>query len=209
MKSGVRRKHVYEMIDKNVEYYNKNADIFFAGSMVADMSDALGRFLSYIPAGGRILDAGCGSGRDSKFFLDAGYDVISFDASEEMCRRATDYIGKPVLIMRFDDISYETEFDGIWACASLLHVPHGVLPDILKKMKHSLKPGGVLYSSFKYGKGTVFRGERQFSDFTEIDIVPLFEKSGFEIVSNIVGTDSRPGREDEKWVNVIGRRKDV
>ena len=192
--------------DKNVEYYNKNADSFFTGSVAADMSDVQSRFLSYVPAGGRILDAGCGSGRDSKAFLNAGYDVVSFDASEEMCRRASEYIGKPVLNMRFEDVAYEAEFDGIWACASLLHVPVEELPDVLKKMKRALKPGGVLYASFKYGEGTVFRGERQFSDFTETSIVPLFEQAGFEIVSNVVGSDSRPGREDEKWVNVIGKK---
>ena len=192
-------------VDKNVEYYNKNADNFFAGSVAADMSDVQSRFLSYVPAGGRILDAGCGSGRDSKAFLNAGYDVVSFDASEEMCRRASEYIGKSVLNMRFEDAAYEAEFDGIWACASLLHVPMEDLPEILKKMKRALKPGGVMYASFKYGEGTVFRGERQFSDFTEVSIVPLFEQAGFEIVRNIVGSDSRLGREDEKWVNVIGK----
>ena len=192
-------------VNKNVEYYNKNADSFFAGSVAADMSDVQRRFLSYVPAGGRILDAGCGSGRDSKAFLNAGYDVVSFDASEEMCRRASEYIGKSVLNMRFEDVAYEAEFDGIWACASLLHVPVEELPDVLKKIKRALKPGGIIYASFKYGDGTVFRGERQFSDFTEISIVPLFEQAGFEIVSNVVGSDSRPGREDEKWVNVIGK----
>ncbi len=191
--------------DKNVEYYNKNADSFFAGSVAADMSDVQSRFLTFVPAGGRILDAGCGSGRDSKAFLDAGYDVVSFDASEEMCRRASEYIGKPVLNMRFEDVAYEAEFDGIWACASLLHVPMDDLTDVLKKMKRALKPGGIIYASFKYGDGTVFRGERQFSDFTEVSIVPLFETVGLEIVSNVVGTDSRPGRENEKWVNVIGK----
>ena len=133
--------------------------------------------------------------------------MISFDVSEEMCRRAEKYIGKPVLKMRFQDIAYEDKFDGIWACASLLHVPAEELPEVLKKMRRALKPGGVLYASFKYGEGTVYRGERQFSDFTEASIVPLFEEAGFEILSNIVGPDSRPGREEEKWVNVIGRFK--
>jgi SAM-dependent methyltransferase len=192
------------MIDKNVEYYNKNADSFFEGSLTADMSEVQNRFLSYVPAGGKILDAGCGSGRDSKVFIDAGYEVLSFDASEEMCKRATEYIGKEVLNMRFEDVSFIHEFDGIWACASLLHVPEKELPDVLKKMKNALKRDGVIYASFKYGEGTTTRGERQFSDFSETSIVPLFEAAGFEIASNIVGSDSRPGREDEKWVNVIG-----
>ncbi len=192
------------MIDKNVEYYNQNADSFFAGSLTADMSEVQNRFLSYVPTGGRILDAGCGSGRDSKAFLDAGYEVVSFDASEEMCKRASEYIGQDVLNMRFEDVCYDHEFDGIWACATLLHVPMDELPGIMRKMHAALKTNGAMYASFKYGDGTTTRGERLFSDFTEKSIIPLFEAAGFEIVSDIVGNDSRPGREDEKWVNVIG-----
>ncbi len=191
----------------NISYYNKNADSFFENSVNADMSAVRERFLSYVPAGGRILDAGCGSGRDSRAFLDAGYDVVSFDASEEMCRRATDYIGRDVINMRFEDISFAREFDGIWACASLLHVPMEDLPGVMAKLKDALKAGGALYASFKYGEGTTMRGERQFSDFTEKSILPLMEAAGFEVVSNLVGSDSRPGREDEKWVNVIGIRR--
>ncbi len=192
------------VIDKNVEYYDKNADSFFEGSVNADMSEVRQRFLKYIPDDGRILDAGCGSGRDSKAFLDTGYDVISFDASEEMCKRAADYIGREVMNLRFEDISFNQEFDGIWSCATLLHVPMDELPEIMKKMHDALKVNGAMYASFKYGDGTTVRGERQFSDFTEKSVVPLFETAGFEVVSNIVGSDSRPGREYERWVNVIG-----
>lgn len=192
------------MFDKNVDYYNKNADSFFEGSVKADMSGVRRRFLSYIQVGGRILDAGCGSGRDSKAFIEAGYDVISFDASEEMCKRASEYIDREVKNMRFEEMSFSNEFDGIWACASLLHVPQDELPDIIKKIRDALKLGGIVYASFKYGEGTKMRGDRVFSDFTEKSVIPLFENAGFVIVSNEVGTDSRPGREDEKWVNVIG-----
>lgn len=191
------------MIDKNVDYYNRNADSFFEGSINADMSVVRARFLSYVPAGGRILDAGCGSGRDSKVFMEAGYDVVSFDASEEMCKRASEYIGREVKNMRFEEMSFANEFDGIWACASLLHVAFEKLLEIVKKLHEALRTNGAVYASFKYGEGTKIRGDRVFSDFTEESVIPLFENAGFKIVSNVVGTDSRPGREDEKWVNVI------
>ena len=191
------------MIDKNVDYYNRNADSFFEGSINADMSGVRASFLSYVPAGGKILDAGCGSGRDSKAFIEAGYDVISFDGSEEMCKRASEYIGREVKNMRFEEMSFANEFDGIWACASLLHVSFEELPEIVKKLHEALRTNGALYASFKYGEGTKIRGERIFSDFTEKSVIPLFENAGFKIVSNEVGTDSRPGREDEKWINVI------
>ena len=141
------------MIDKNIEYYNNNADSFFEGSVNADMSGVRNGFLKYVPDGGKILDAGCGSGRDSKAFLSEGYDVVAFDASKEMCKRASEYIGREVLNMRFEDISFDKEFDGIWACASLLHVPSDDLPDVLQRMKKALKSGGAIYASFKYGEG--------------------------------------------------------
>ncbi len=191
-------------VDNNVEYYNKNADSFFTGSVNADMAEDREAFLAYVPDGGKILDAGCGSGRDSKAFLDAGYDVVAFDASREMRIRASEYIGREVLDLRFEDISFEKEFDGIWASASLLHVPVEELPEVMGRMRKALKPGGVMYASFKYGEGTKVRGERLFSDFNEKSVVPLFENAGFEIVSNMVGPDSRPGRETEYWVSVIG-----
>ena len=191
-------------VDNNVEYYNKNADSFFTGSVNADMAEDREAFLAYVPDGGKILDAGCGSGRDSKAFLDAGYDVASFDASREMRIRASEYIGREVLDLRFEEISFEKEFDGIWASASLLHVPMVELPEVMGRMRNALKPGGAMYASFKYGEGTKVRGERLFSDFNEKSVVPLFENAGFEIVSNTVGPDSRPGREMEYWVSVIG-----
>lgn len=191
-------------VDNNVEYYNKNADSFFTGSVNADMAEDRKAFLAYVQGGGKILDAGCGSGRDSKAFLDAGYDVVAFDASREMRIRASEYIGREVLDLRFEEISFEKEFDGIWASASLLHVPMEELPEVMGRMRKALKPGGVMYASFKYGEGTKVRGERLFSDFNEKSVVPLFENAGFEIVSNTVGPDSRPGRETEYWVSVIG-----
>ncbi len=135
--------------------------------------------------------------------MEAGYDVVSFDASEEMCKRASEYIGREVKNMRFEEMSFANEFDGIWACASLLHVAFEKLPEIVKKLHEALRTNGAVYASFKYGEGTKIRGDRVFSDFTEESVIPLFENAGFKIVSNVVGTDSRPGREDEKWVNVI------
>ncbi len=194
------------MLDSNIEYYNKNADSFFEGSINADMSYTRDKFMSLLPNNADVLDAGCGSGRDSKVFLDAGFGVTAFDASEEMCKRASKFLGQDVIKMRFEDMSFDNEFDGIWACASLLHVGPDQLPDIMKKMHMALKKDGIIYASFKYGDGTKVRGERIFSDFNEKSVIPLFEDAGFEIIHNEIGSDSRPGRESEKWINVIGKK---
>ena len=195
-----------EIVDHNVEYYNQNADSFFEGSVGADMSHDRDMFISYLPENARILDAGCVSGRDSKAFLNAGYEAVSFDASQEMCKRATEYIGREVLNMRFEDMAFADEFDGIWASASLLHVSMEDLPGIMQKMNTALKQSGVMYASFKYGNGTKKRGERLFSDFNEESVVPLFENAGFKILKTEVGNDNRPGRENEMWVAVIASK---
>ena len=125
--------------------------------------------------------------------MDAGFSVTAFDASKEMRKRASEYLGQEVLDMRFEDIDFNNEFDGVWACASLLHVPVDQLPETMRKLNVSLKSGGVIYASFKYGDGTKMRGSRTFSDFNEKSIVPLFEDAGFEILFNESGNDNRPG----------------
>lgn len=122
------------MSNQNIDYYNNNADFYFEKTINIDMSVARGRFLDYLPEDGRILDAGCGSGRDSKAFLEADYKVEAFDASIEMCKKASHYVGIEVRNLRFDEISYDEEFDGIWACASLHNVANDELPAVLTKM---------------------------------------------------------------------------
>lgn len=191
----------------NIEYYNLNAASFFAGTVNADMSLWRDKFKAYLPEGGRVLDAGCGSGRDSLAFKKDGYSVVAFDASSEMCRMASELIGQEVLQLRFDQITFENEFDGIWACASLLHVPNEELPVTLEKLHKAMKPQGTLYVSFKYGEGTKQRGDRVFSDFTETSVKALLENAGFDIVECGVTSDIRPGRADEKWVNVIAGKR--
>ena len=106
------------MMDDTVEYYNRNADAFFDSTIHADMSEQIRAFLEFLPAGGTILDAGCGSGRDSLVFMKHGFHVEAFDASEEMCKRAAKVLGKKVLQCRVEDMAFQEQFDGIWACAS-------------------------------------------------------------------------------------------
>ncbi len=143
------------MSDKNIDYYNENAESFFNGTVNADMSFWRDKFESFIPDGGRILDAGCGSGRDSKAFRQHGFSIGAFDASREICKRASELLGENVWQMKFDEMSFDEEFDGVWACASLLHVPADDLGVIMKKIHKALKPQGKAYVLFEYGERTV------------------------------------------------------
>ncbi len=193
-------------MDKNIEYYNENAQSFFEGTVNADMSLWRDKFEKYVSDGGRILDAGCGSGRDSRAFKQHGYSVVAFDASKEMCRMAAELLNQEVWQMRFDEIAFDEEFDGIWACASLLHVPQDELPTIMQKLHTALKAKGSIYVSFKYGEGTKQRGERTFSDFTEDSVRKLLSDSNFEVIECGITSDIRPGRDAEKWINAIARK---
>ena len=118
------------MNQKTIDYYDSHAEEFFSGTIDADMSECRARFLAYLPRGKKILDAGCGSGRDILAFLEAGYEVEAFDASAELCRIASQKTGVAVRKQRFEDLPGEEAYDGIWACASLLHVDRQDLPVI-------------------------------------------------------------------------------
>ena len=204
---GTKRRKNNAIMNDSINYYNQHAKEFFDGSVNADMSPWRNRFLQYVPNGGRILDAGCGSGRDSKAFIMQGYSVVAMDASKEMCRMASELLGQEVWQMRFDEMSFEDEFDGVWACASLLHVPEEEMEDALIRIKASLSKNGIFYASFKYGIGTMQKGDRVFTNHTEETVKELFELVGFELLECDTSQDSRPDRAEEKWINVIVRKR--
>lgn len=134
-----------------LKYYNENAITYSEQTKYGDMMEAYKRFLAFLPKEAYILDFGCGSGRDSKFFINNGYRVCAVDGSEGMCKVASEFINQEVKCMRFDELSSEKKFDGIWACSSILHVEREKLSDILRKMIVALKDDGVIYTCFKIG----------------------------------------------------------
>lgn len=193
------------MTDNTTEYYNKNSLEFIEGTINVDTGILRDRFLKYIPSGGKILDLGCGSGRDTKCFLEAGYQVTAIDASQELCLKATEYTGINVRCTRFEELNDVKEYDGVFACASLLHVQEGDLPDILTKINKALKQQGVLYASFKYGDFAGERDGRYFHDMNEVSVEELFiTVSGFRIVEVWQSHDVRRDKE-VYWINVIAR----
>lgn len=195
-----------EVVDKTLEYYQKNADLFVEGTVSVDMHDAQMRFLRMLLPHAYILDFGCGSGRDAKAFLDQGYQVDAVDGSPELCCIASELIGKPVKQMLFDDLSVSNQYDGIWACASILHLPRRNLVDVLPKISNALKTDGVLYASFKYGSYEGMRDGRYFTDFTEESLGNLMDEvPSLLIVDTWITDDVRPERE-ERWINTLARR---
>ena len=135
--------------NETLAYYDQNAAAFAAGTEKVDFAEMQDQFLALLPPGSKILDFGCGSGRDTRYFLDRGYCVDATDGSEEMCRYAEKYTGIPVRKMLFSELNAVDVYDGIWACSSILHVRLPELPDVFEKMVRALRKHGIIYTSFK------------------------------------------------------------
>lgn len=189
-------------MDDTLNYYDKFAKTFFEKTVELDMQHFYNVFEKFLFSGSRILDFGCGSGRDSKYFLSKGYSVVSMDGSPKMCEIASKYIGKNVLCQKFDEIKFENEFDGIWASASLLHIPKKNLKDIFKLLYKALKDDGYMYISFKYGKYEGVIGERYFSYLNYDELNSMIDEN-FKILVKMKTEDLRFGNCNNKWMNVI------
>ena len=184
-------------------YYNNNADQFFASTIEADISELRSRFTRYLNQDDYILDLGCGSGRDTKAFIDYGFRVDAIDGSEELCKKASEYTGIRVEHQCFQDITEEDKYDGVWACASLLHVEYDKLSDVFIKINTALKSNGVFYMSFKLGDSDVIREDRHFTDMNDERFDSLkVQEIGFEEIERWQTLDVRPDRNVE-WFNVI------
>ena len=192
----------------SIDYYNKYAAKEFEETVNQDMSEIIKEFLNLLNEGDTILDLGCGSGRDSLTFYELGYDVTPLDASVEMCKLAEIHTDLDVLQMTYEQMDFDDVFDGIWACASLLHTPKKELSGILTKIARALNDKGILYMSFKLGDFEGFRGERYFSDFTADSISELLRENGrFEVIKLWETEDIRSGHSDVRWINVLVRKK--
>ncbi len=189
-----------------LKYYQENAQTFFDGTVNVDMSSLYETFTRHLAPGARVLDAGCGSGRDAKAFKEMGYQVEAFDASPVMVELAREHTGLPVQLMTFADVDWKEEFDGIWCCASLLHVPAVELPAVMQRLADALKPGGVWYVSFKYGDGEREVDGRRFTDMDEVGLIKLVSSiAKLKVIKLWTTQDQRPQR-NEIWLNGIFRK---
>lgn len=194
-------------IDATIEYYNENAKQFVETTVNVEFRHMQDLFLGKLQSGALILDFGCGSGRDTKYFLDQGYRVDAIDGSEELCKLASELTGIEVKHMYFQELSEVEKYNGIWACSSILHLNHDDLEDVMKKMAFAVKPNGIIYTSFKYGTFSGERNGRYFTDMTEDTFNELLQKiSRLEIEEQWITSDVRPGRGEEKWLNLILRK---
>ncbi len=164
---------------RTLDFYAQEAAAYGVRSDKLGTSKSVTAFVAELPPGATVLDLGCGTGRDTLALIHAGLSVTAIDGSPEMAREAEKRIGTPVRVQLFEDLEDLNAFDGIWANASLLHVPRAGLPNVLARVYRALKPGGVLAASFKSG-GTEGRDKlgRYYNYLTADEVTALLNAAG-------------------------------
>ena len=190
-----------------LQYYNDNSESYASSTICADMSGLCDEFLGLLPACGSILDLGCGSGRDSKYFASHGREVISVDGSKELCRIAAEFLGREVICCDFREYTPDRIFAGIWASASLLHLEEGEILRVVERLSGYLADNGIFCMSFKHGNFSGFRDGRYYTDFDEGKISRMIENvKGLEIVRLKISEDVRSSFKGRKWLNVFCKK---
>jgi SAM-dependent methyltransferase len=189
---------------KQTNYYDEHHNEYLQETLSQDLNILYDRFLTLIPPHSRIVDAGCGGGRDLLYFKNRGYQVEGFDVSAQMASSAHEYSGVPVRTLDFANIDYVDEIDGFWACASLLHIPKGELPQVFSRIDTALRAQGILYCSFKNRDGDFSDGDRTFTCFTPTQLeVFIRQFTPFSIIEIFTTHDTH--RKDELWTNALLR----
>lgn len=191
-----------------LDFYNQYAKEYFFQTVKVDLSSNYEKFLPLIKKEGFILDLGCGSGRDSYYFKQQGYHVTSVDGSKELAKQASLLLEQPVINQLFNEINFKEAFDGVWACASLLHISIDEMPSILEKIRASLKQDGIFYISVKEGNGSIIEKNGRFFQYysaTQLQKI-IHECVGLEVETLWRNTELRNGDEEVIWLNVLGRK---
>lgn len=190
-----------------LDYYDINALEFFESTSKVDMESLYQPFLRYLPAHAFILDLGCGSGRDTLAFKDKGYQVAATDYSKELVDKARCLTGIDVRFESFYELSELNQYDGVWACASLLHCERKRLPEVLEKILKALKVNGICYISFKYGQEDRYKDGRQFTDMNEPQAQNLLKKfDNILLLQQWITIDKRPDH-NEDWLNIVFQKQ--
>jgi SAM-dependent methyltransferase len=191
---------------KTIDYYNQFADEFAQATLHVDMETLYQPFLAELPESALILDLGCGSGRDTLAFKNKGYQVDAIDYSEVLVERATQLTGSAIQQQSFYEIDIHDVYDGVWACASLLHCDRNRLPDVLKRIHSALRCGGICYMSFKYGTTDREKDGRAFTDLDEQQAKALLDQlNSVELLHQWSTVDKRPDRSEE-WLNILWKK---
>lgn len=198
----------------SINYYDQNADQFIQDTFYADMSAAYALFTQYLKPDATLLDIGCGSGRDSNYFASQGYTIYAHDGSEAMVEHTRKFLGDKVVVADFSEFDPMRHFgkniifDGLWACASLIHVPEENMVNIVNNYMQYAAEGGVFFLSFKLRDKNHEKDGRNFTNFNREKLETLIKQcNGLDILELVETVDVRAGREDEGWIIVVVRKR--
>jgi len=198
------------MDHETAEFYRLRA-AEWAAALPHAWSRQLDAFLDGLEPGARILELGCGDGRDAARMIARGFAVDPSDGAPEMARLASARLGREVPVMRFDRLEAEGQYDAVWANASLLHVPGAKLPAILGRVHRALKPGGWHFASYKSEPGGTGEGHRDehgryYSYISEDALRTAYGAHEWRSLAVRHGLGGSFGGVPTEWLNVTARR---
>lgn len=194
----------------SIDYYNRYAVPYYEETVDVDMTEVIELFMELLPENAEVLDLGCGSGRDTIVLEERGFYVTPMDGSEEMCKLAEINTDQEVLQMTYDEMEFDDVFDGIWACAALVHLTDDEMREIMKKLIQALKADGILYFSVHKGDRDGIYNGRYFRDYTRKELSDLMEEfPELELINMWTTQDARSGKSDGQWLNVLAKKSDI
>ena len=199
-----------EIENLTIGHYEDNAESFRIGTKDHDVSQNIAAFLGALPKGKQldILDFGCGPGRDLNVFKQMGHRPTGLDGSKEFCKMTQKLSKFPILHQKFLHLELEdNSFDGVFANASLFHVPSLELSRVLKEIHSALRKGGILFSSNPRGSTEGWQGQRygHYMEFEESQI--YLKQNGFKILDHYYRPSGKP-RELQPWLAIVSQRQE-
>lgn len=189
---------------QTLAFYNEHAALYARQTMQADLGQLYLRFLPLLPPLGRILDLGCGGGRDLRAFKKLGFNCVGMEPSRQLAYLAAEFSSCEVVVARAQDLKAANAFDGVWACASLLHLPRLELPLAIARVQTALRGGGVLFLSMQEGSGSSIASDGRFyARYSRLELKSIVVSAGMSVIDQWSTPDTLPGRESLTWLNLL------
>ncbi|MCZ8076937.1 MAG: class I SAM-dependent methyltransferase [Paucibacter sp.] len=192
-------------ISRTDGFYREGAQSYFEKTIDVQMDHLYRPFLKLVRSSGRILDVGCGSGRDVKKFRSLGYEAFGIDQSPELVALASAHIGPYFSIARAETYKGDVPFDAVWACASLLHLPREELLSAIENLASLLNPRGIFFASVQAGTGDGVQADgRRYTYYSAAEFEDTLRRAGFLVLESWITKDAMRAN-GPSWVNVLAR----